>query len=229
MKYHIFLIGTVFSILMFALEGYSEVSRCEGVFTTPKRLRKFQGTYQADACPDNAYNLFKKLKLDHPQEDFSGAKILYIYSRWSGSYRHDHRTIKFRPFPLDKHYSEEWYFHVVVLHDEHIFDLDYGPENVAVPVREFFDKMFGARWTVNNSRKEYTETLKQTYKDLYDEDTPENDSQLRMYVRAIPAAVYEKEYSFHRSTQFNPDVKNYIYWLYDGSRFPDQTLEDFLK
>lgn len=229
MKFHIFLFIIALSVLLDCSQAYSNQLRCEAVFQTPIKQRKFQGVYQANACPDNAYNLFKKLKMDHPNEDFSQAKILYIYSRWSGSYRYDQRTIRFRPFPSNKYYNKEWYFHVVVLHDNLIFDLDYGSENVAIPVREYFSQMFGARWIVHNNKLEYVETLQQTYKDLYDEDTPEEGSRLRMYVRPIPAEIYEKEYSFDRSTKFNSGIKNYIYWLYEGSRFPDQTLEEFLK
>ncbi|HEY8272685.1 MAG TPA: hypothetical protein VIG33_17455 [Pseudobdellovibrionaceae bacterium] len=204
-----------------ALPAHAESFRCEGIFAQPVVPK--MGYIKNGLCSDNIFYFFRKLKAVHPDEDFSNTQVLYLYPRWTGAYRYNMRTIKF------KSGYKLWMFHVVLLHKGLIYEYDHESDNDALPVAQFFEESFGSSWKIQGGHKNYIETVEKTFHNDYDDPTPSADSQLRMHVRALPAEVYLNEYSFERDHDMNPQVKNYAHWVYGDPRFPDETLEDFLK
>ncbi|MGZ3749234.1 MAG: hypothetical protein ACXVCD_17990 [Pseudobdellovibrionaceae bacterium] len=231
---NILLFNFIFTLAILSscvLPAQAEALRCETLFQTPTN---FQGCYINGMCPDNIFHLFRELKAKHPHDDFSKTQVLYLYSRWTTSLRHDFKNIKFKPLRSRDGKQNSWHFHVILLHQGLIYDYDYDINHTAVPVAKYFKDMLGASWSPSGEGepRTYHEATEQTYRDDYDEyDDPaaEPGARLRMHVRAIPANVYLQEYSFNRTATMGSPIKSYAYWIYGDSRFPDESLEDFLE
>lgn len=97
--------------------------------------------YEAMWCPTNVFNLLRRL--DEAKVDISNAQVLYIvpsfYSGKKGDSFVRPRVARVGPNgPV-----REWTFHVILLIEGKILDLDFTNEPVVVELNDYFGRMFG--------------------------------------------------------------------------------------
>lgn len=193
-----------------------------------KALRGFVATqpfYKNGLCCDNAFKLLQKIREISPSETFENSQILYIYSRWSGEFHYLHLHNYFRPFLSRQAVTPRWGFHVVLLHNDQIYDFDTGPNPQPLAIHDYFERMLGSFWRFVEDQWRYQD-LRQQYFIENDLELPLN-SQLKMHIRSIPAQTYLQEYTLVQPYLLDPTTKGFKYWL-NANEYPDQTLESFL-
>lgn len=222
----IFLISIIFQIKILN----ASIISCEKLFN---QFSEHIDCYKEGMCPDNIYNLIKKFKAIYKKDkSWKNSKVLYIYSRWSGKNNQVLNATKFSPKKTRHKDSKHWSFHVVLLHKNKIYDFDHSSEFITIPIIYYFKSMFGANWKGRNKKIIYNENIHQVSieKELgLDLPTPDPDSKLQLHIKEIPAEIYLNEYSFDRSSNPKPGIKNWAYWIKENNLYPDRPLEEYLK
>lgn len=200
--------------------------RCEDFILNS--LGTFSGFYTDDLCPDNIYYLVKNLWPTLSSKQQEQARVLYIYSKWTGRNLYSWKSTAFAPLRTRNGKSKHWKFHVVLLSGGYIYDFEHNSENYPVPVRGYFRDMFGLESASESTKKGYSEKITQYFFEEDDDPPPDVGERQLMHVRSIPAVDYKNQYSVERGKNIGSDVKNYIYWLTSEHIYPDQTMESFL-
>jgi hypothetical protein len=209
-------------LFVWAAQISAESLRCEFVF---EDSLPFKGNYMPGMCPNNIFFLVKDLEKTVSKQELEKMQVLFIYPRWTGSTKYDLRFTKFEPLQTKNGAKKTWNFHVVLKHRGRIYDYEYKSKNLAVSSYEYFREMFG----VNFSNKGYTENIKKYFFEGDDDPPPDEGAKLLMHVRVIPGDVYLSEYSFVNGGSNLQNGKTYSHWVNGDSRFPDQTLEEYLE
>lgn len=139
------------------------------VYENQAQKHGWPANYTALWCPTNIFNLLRRL--DEAKVDLSSAQVLYVVPASVAVHKGEsdirpRAARQGREGPI-----REWTFHVVLLIDGKILDLDFTNDPVVVDVSEYFARMFGKGPLATQKSKQ------------------------DLYVRSIPAADYYSSYS----------------------------------
>lgn len=118
--------------------------------------------YRQGACPTNIANYMRLLKACHV--DLKQTKVIYLTETNLKLFLNNGRTN-----------PDTWYFHVVALHNNMIFDFDNGEKAAVQTVQDYFNTMFVDR---------------------------RSDSWKDIGARIIPAAEYAELYDADRTSDY---------------------------
>lgn len=188
--------------------------------------------YHKGLCSDNIYYLLQKLRAQNPDVDLSNAKVMYLFSRWSGDYPHVPNYNLFSAQKTRNGPIGRWGYHVVLKVKDEIFDFDYDSHLKPVHAKEFFKEMFGAEWKAGETEKKvYAEKSRHVFLDDDHDFSPDKSkSELMLHVRSIPADDYLTNHK--PASGPNGSIQNrneYKAWITTPDKYEDQSVKDFLK
>lgn len=201
--------------------------RCEDFILNS--LGTFNGQYNDDLCPDNIYYLVKNIWPNLNNNQRASARVLYIYSKWTGKTQYSWKSTTFVPLRTRNGSVKHWKFHVVLLSDGYVYDFEHNSANYRVPLNVYFRDMFGAEFVSETTKRGYFEKSTQYFFEEENDPPPDLGARQLLHVRPIPAGDYKDLYSIERGKNAGETTKNYIYWLTNNSLYPEQTLESFLS
>jgi hypothetical protein len=208
--------------------GITSAQKCQSalseLFIEPNL--RLQSPYRPQFCADNIFYLLENIRKTSPHFDFESARVLLIYSRWTGAMPYVHLDNFFIPLRSRGEGLPRWGYHVVLQIGAEIIDFDYAENLRPVPLAEYFKTMFDSEWRAHGITTTYSELKQQFFlNDEYDE-TP--GSILKLHLRAVPASVFLAEHAPYREAGLNQGRIPILKWITGTSRFPDQTLESYL-
>jgi hypothetical protein len=111
------------------------------VFENEAQKHGWPANYTALWCPTNVFNLLRRL--DEAKVDLSAAQVLYIVPAYYAGQKGD-SSVRPRAARVGAEGAvREWTFHVVLLIDDKILDLDFTNSPVVVSKDDYFARMFG--------------------------------------------------------------------------------------
>lgn len=175
-------------------QAWASLETCEALL---ERSWSCKESYGAGACNENIHKLVKALKSEGV--DLHEASVLYLLPE-RGPQSPDFSPVL--PTVNSRNPDVSWVFHVILVHDGRVLDLDYTQTPRIEAIDQYFTTMFGLE--VQSWAREVT------------------------WIREIPALEYLYEYR-KRDEELGLWRDAQYYWLYAEDRYPAVTLEQFLR